>query len=162
MTMSQPSIRTPWHRWVVGLLAIVFMSMPTIDWLLYYFAPTAFVERAGADWKLLLDSQPVWVEAVWFVSIWAGLAGAILLLVGHRWSWPLLAASAVALVADQAWLLLATDNGSTVASAVVCFILAAFALYAWLMSKAGYMRGAETPVLHTTVLHHDRAGTPKL
>ena len=160
--MPKPSIRTSWHRWVVGFMAVLFMALPTIDWVLHYFAPSVLIERAGADWAQLLDSQPVWVEAVWFVSIWAGLAGAILLLLGHRGSWPLLAISFVALAADQAWLLLATDKGSAVASAVVCFILAAFVLYAWMVTKAGHMRGAETPVLHASVLHNDRDGTPKL
>lgn len=159
--MPKLSLRASWHRWVVGLMAVVFMSVPMIDWVLYYLSPTTFVERAGADWKLLLDSQPTWVEGVWLVSIWAGLVGAVLLLFGHRWSWPLLAISAVALAADQAWLLLATDEGSALASAIVCLILAAFALYAWLMTNAGYMRGSETPVLHAAVLHNDRNGTAK-
>lgn len=143
-------------------MAVLFMAVPMIDWVLYYFSPAAFVERAGTDWALLLQSQPIWVEVVWFVAIWAGLAGAILLLFGQRWSWPLLAISALALAADQAWLLLATDGGSALASAIVCLILAAFALYAWLMTKAGYMYGSETPVLHATDLHNDQDGTPKL
>lgn len=138
--MPKQSIQTSWHRWVVGLMAILFMALPTVDWVLHYFAPNVLIERAGADWAQLLDSQPVWVEIAWFVSIWAGLAGAIMLLWGHRWSWPLLATSALALTADQAWLLLATEEGSALASAVVCLILAAFALYAWLMTKAGHMR----------------------
>lgn len=138
--MTKRSVRNSWHRWIVGLMAVLFTAVPTIDWVLYYFSPIAFVERAGSDWALLLDSQPMWVEVAWFVAIWAGLAGAILLLFGQRWSWPLLATSVLALAADQAWLLLATNEGSVLASTIVCLILAAFALYAWLMTKAGHMR----------------------
>lgn len=159
--MPKPTFRTSWHRWVVGLLAVLFMSMPTIDWVLHYFAPSVFIERAGTDWALLLNSQPIWVEVAWFVAIWAGSAGALLLLFGHRWSWRLLSASVLALAADQAWLLLATDGGSVLASAVVCLILAAFALYAWLMTIAGYMHGLKSPVLHTTDLQNERDGPPK-
>ncbi len=62
--------RTPWHLWVVGVLAVIWASVPTYDWVMFKLEDADFLAGLPADWKAVVQEQPLWVEVAWFFAIW--------------------------------------------------------------------------------------------
>lgn len=94
---------------VVGWIAVLWMSVAAVDYLLTQvaFAPyVALFTEAQADYFLGL---PLWLDALWAVGVWSGLAGAFCLLAGVRLSALLLAVSALGVVLLTVGLVLLTD-----------------------------------------------------
>lgn len=132
--------RTPWHLWVVGVLAVIWASVPTYDWVMFKLEDADFLAGLPADWKAAVLEQPLWVEVVWFFAIWGAVAGAVLLFARRRWAWPAFAVSAIALAVDQAYVVFMTTFGFSPQVLVLLIISALFALYAWWMAKRGVLR----------------------
>jgi hypothetical protein len=138
--VTEATFKRTWHVYAVGILAILLILGPAHDWIMFNTKNPAYLAGLESEWRAVLERQPVWVDAAWVVAIWGAVAGAILLLFRRRWAWVAFAASALALAADQTWLLLVTDQGSIIGSAIALLVFAMFAFYAWVMSKKGILR----------------------
>lgn len=133
-------MKTPWHLWVVGGLALLWVSYPAYDYVMMNTRNAAYLADVPADWQAMVFGQPLWVDIAWAVLILAALAGAVLLLLRRRWAWPALTLAFVALAADQAYVVFATAFGFSPQIPVLLGVSALFALYAWWMAKRGVLR----------------------
>jgi hypothetical protein len=98
---------TPWHLWVVGLLALLFTAYGAYDYLMTQAGNIAYISAASEPWGMdpqvamaYFDSFPVWADAIWAVGVWSGVAGALLLLARSRYAYPVLILSLAGLVID--------------------------------------------------------------
>jgi hypothetical protein len=138
--------RRPWHVWLVGALILVVWSQGAWDWLMMTTRNAGYIANVPADWQALVFGQPWWVSVLWVVAVWGLLPGAIGLWMRRRWAVWALGAAAVALVLDQAYVyVLHPDAAAWRAQglafpAILCAVMAAFALYAWAMAKRGVLR----------------------
>lgn len=102
--MVEAASKTPWHLWVVGVLATLWNAFGANDYTQTqmgnrdYFAMMGF-DPATTDAALrFFGDMPAWASAAWALGVWGGLAGSILLLLRSRWAIAAFAASVVGLV----------------------------------------------------------------
>jgi hypothetical protein len=138
--MGEKNHHVPWHLWVVGLTGLLLAAYPTWDWSMVQAGNEGHLAGLSEEWRAVLDRQPFWVDAAWFIAVWGFVLGCILLLLRRRWAWPVFAAAAVGIALDQAWLILATEEGAIVASIAITGAFVLFAFYSWAMSSRGVLR----------------------
>lgn len=83
--------KTPVHLWIVGVLALLWNAFGCYDYLmtktrnLDYFRSMA----PDSDPQAMLawvEAFPIYAQFGWGLGVWGGLAGAVLLLMRHRWA----------------------------------------------------------------------------
>jgi hypothetical protein len=83
--------RTPVHLWIVGVLSLLWGGFGAYDYLMTRMRNTDYIASAmpGVDPNAALawvDGFPLYAQIGWGLGVWMGLAGAVLLLMRHRWS----------------------------------------------------------------------------
>lgn len=82
--------KAPWHLWVVGLIALVWNGFGATDYTMTQLHNRGWFEFMGMDEATtdvalaFIDAQPAWMNAVWALGVWFGLAGAVLLLMRNK------------------------------------------------------------------------------
>jgi hypothetical protein len=135
----------PWHLSVVGWIAVIGTGLATADYLLTRFEVAAWLALFTEAQVAYFTSLPVWIDVLWPVAVWAGLAGAVCLLGGVRLSAFLLGIAAVAMALATAGLLLLTDPpmAEVTGPAGVWVMLGstAFFLLLWLYARLMHASG---------------------
>jgi len=85
------SARTPVHVWIVGILSLLGGCFGAYDYTMTRMRNTDYIKSAmpGVDPNAALawvDSMPMYAQIGWGLGVWAGLLGAILLLMRSRWA----------------------------------------------------------------------------
>lgn len=83
---------------IAAVAALLFMSFGCVIYLMQALADPAGMPL---DQRAVYDAEPAWVVGANGLSVWVGLAGAVLLLLKRRFAEPMLALS---LVGALAWL----------------------------------------------------------
>lgn len=149
--MDRPA--TPWHLWLVGILALVFTSFGAYDYYMSQTGDRAYIEATVGGMGMDVDTAvayfsgfPLWLDFVWAIGVWGGVAGALLLILRTRAAYPVLVVSLVALVISNIYGFVepmpgVTDPAPTyIAIAVVFGIMLALTLYARSMAARGVLR----------------------
>ena len=91
-TMARDSgTARPVHLWIVGLLALIWNAFGCTDYVMTRMRNTEYLAgmMPNSDPNQMLayvDSFPLYAQIGWGLGVWMGLAGAILLLMRHRWA----------------------------------------------------------------------------
>lgn len=83
---------------IAAVAALLFFSFGCVLYLMHMLAD---VSAMPLDQRAAYDAEPAWVTGANAVNVWVGLAGAVMLLLKHRFAEPVLA---VSLVGALAWL----------------------------------------------------------
>ena len=139
----------PWHLWVVGVLTLLFTLFGALDYVMSQSGNRAWmeamVEPTGMDATVAVDyfsGFPLWADLVWAVGVWAGVGGAVLLLMRRALAYPVLLLSLAGLVLSNAYgvanpLPGMTDSAATYITVGVVFtLMLAITLYARSMRNA--------------------------
>lgn len=141
-------VKTPWHIWVVGVVAVAWNAFGCWDYTMTHLKGEAHLRAFGmTDAQIAyFDAMPAWTHATWAIGVWGGMLGAVLLLLRRRWalhafvlsflgfiggliySYGLSDASSV--MGPNAWMMNALIGGA-------CIL---FIWYAWAMAKRGVLR----------------------
>lgn len=78
--------RTPLHLWIVGALATVWNAFGCFDYLMTQTRNADYLAHFTDPQRAYFDSFPIWMEAVWALGVWGGLAGSLLLLARSRYA----------------------------------------------------------------------------
>ena len=83
--------RTPIHVWIVGILSLLWGCFGGYDYTMTRMRNTDYIASAmpGVDPNAALawvDAMPLYAQFGWGLGVWMGLAGAVLLLMRHRWA----------------------------------------------------------------------------
>ena len=76
--------RTPVHLWIVGALATVWNAFGCFDYLMTQTRNAQYLANFTDPQRIYFESFPIWMEAVWALGVWGGLAGSLLLLARSR------------------------------------------------------------------------------
>jgi hypothetical protein len=145
---SAVASKTPWHLWVVGIVALLWNGFGGYDYVMTNMGGAEYL-RAHEFTAPEIDyflSYPAWMTAVWAIGVWGGVAGAILLLLRSKWALHAFAASLAAFVLSLVYTYALSDGGTVVRAQFMymnIFILALcvfFAWYAWFATKRGLLR----------------------
>lgn len=146
--MTETTIKTPWHLWVVGVVAVLFNSIGVFDFVMSMAQGPAYMASAGMTPAQIehYKDMPAWMTADWALGVFGALAGSVLILLRNKLAWPILAVSLAAFLVSVAYTYVLTDGGKimgpqmAVTSAVIAGLLALFIAYAWWMTRRGVLR----------------------
>ena len=75
---------TPWHLWVVGVLAVLWNSMGAFDYLMTQTQNEGYMSQFTPEQLEYFYGFPAWVVACWAMAVWGGVLGAVLLLLRKK------------------------------------------------------------------------------
>jgi len=95
MTDASPAAgtKTPWHLWLVGVLAVAWNAIGAFDYLMTETRNATYMGSFTAEQLAYIDSFPKWAIATWALGVWGGVLGGILLLLRRRLAVPVFAVS---------------------------------------------------------------------
>jgi hypothetical protein len=134
---------TPWHLWVVGILAVLWDSVGAFDYLMTETRNESYMSQFTPEQVEFFYGFPAWVVAFWALAVWGGLIGAVLLLLRRSLATPVLLGSLMAMVVTSIhnYALsngLEVSGGAGVAFSGLIFLVA---LALWMYARAMGRRG---------------------
>lgn len=146
--MSDARMKTPWHLWVVGVIALLFNAIGVFDFVMSMAQGSVYMAKAGMTPEQIAHYQemPAWMTLVWAIGIWGAFLGSILLLLRNRLAFPVFAVSLAAFLLSLVYTYVLTDDGDVMgremamANVVITVLLLFFIYYSRLMTKRGVLR----------------------
>ncbi|MHA6334337.1 hypothetical protein ACXYL9_11710 [Qipengyuania sp. CAU 1752] len=145
--------RAPWHLWVAGIFGVLWFAGGAWDYVQTQLRNEDYLgemaESVGTDLQVILDyydAFPAWVDAMWALSVWAAVAGALLLLARSRFAYHAMIVSMIGLVGSTIYTYTtempeALNSPFTVIFSIVIWAtIILFAFYARQMTAAGVLR----------------------
>lgn len=79
-------MKTPWHLWVVGILATLFNAVGPYDFTQSVLRGPAYLEQFGFSPEIVswFSRMPTWALFVWGLAVWTALGGSLILLLRRR------------------------------------------------------------------------------
>jgi len=146
--MTESTLKTPWHLWLVGVIALLFNAIGVFDFVMAMTQGAAYMAKAGMTPEQIAHYQqmPGWMTAVWAVGVWGALLGSVLLLLRKRWAAPVFAISLAAFALSLLYTYVLTEGGrimgsqNAIASTVIAVLLIFFTVYSGRMGQRGVLR----------------------
>ena len=146
--MTETTIKTPWHLWLVGVVAVLFNAIGVFDFVMSMTQGAKYLASAGMTPAQIAHYQemPAWMTVDWAIGVWGALIGSVLILLRNKLAWPVLAVSLAAFLLSLVYTYVLTDGGKimgpqmAITSAVIAGLLAFFIWYAWWMTRRGVLR----------------------
>ena len=144
--------RTPMHLWIIGGIAALWGAFGGYDYIMTRMRDTEYLAgmmpgvdpNAFLDW---IDVFPIWADFGWGLGVWAGLVGAVLLLIRNRYAVWALGLSFVGAVLGLGYQIIAAPplEGAegpmfTVMPYIIILIAVGLFGYARAMEKRGVLR----------------------
>ena len=141
-------MKTPWHLWVVGVIAVLFNAIGVFDFVMTMAQGSTYMASAGMTPAQIAhyEQMPAWMTVVWAVGVWGAMVASVLILLRRKLAVSVLALSLGAFLVSLLYTYVLTDGGEVmgremaIASAVITALLLFFMWYAWLMTKRGVLR----------------------
>jgi hypothetical protein len=147
MNNANPAVATPWHVWVVGVVALLWNAMGALDYTMTESRNASYMKDFTAEQLAYFYSFPKWVIATWAVSVWGGVVGSIALLLRRRWAVPVFAASLATMAITFAHNFALTDGlavmggaAALVVTAAIVAVGAALVVYSHWLVRKGVLR----------------------
>ncbi|AGH49516.1 hypothetical protein G432_08955 [Sphingomonas sp. MM-1] len=139
--------KPPAWYWLVAVLALLWEGAGCFAYVSQVGMSADALAQLPAAQREIWMMMPVWVTGAYAIAVWAGLAGAVALIVRRRWAQPLFLVSLAAAIVQFGWTFLATPIMRTVGAAAAVpfpiFIILVAALLAWFSGRAagrGWLR----------------------
>lgn len=143
MTTSNHLKSTPWHLWLIGVLALLWFAMGCYDFVMTQTQNEAYMKYFTDAQKNYFYGFPFWAVAVWAISVWGGLIASILLLMRKKLATPIYLASIIMYLLACVHNFLLTDGAELMGTVglimSVIILLISIALYFY--SRAQTARG---------------------
>lgn len=147
------AVKTPWHLWVIGLVALLWNSGGAYDYTMTQARNMDYLATAATNAGVPLDTLvgyytnfPLWADAMWAFGVWGAVAGSILLLVRSKFAFHAFVLSLVGLLGTTVFTMTSDipaelDSPFTwIFTAVIWIVTGALAYYARRMTAAGVLR----------------------
>lgn len=139
-------IATPWHLWLVGVLALLWDAMGAFDYLMTQTQNEGYMGRFSPEQLEFFYGFPTWLVAFWALAVWGGVLGSILLLLRKRWAVGVFLVSFLCMVVTTVrnyvfanGLEVSGDPVSLVFTALIFFVALGLYFYARAMAKRGVL-----------------------
>lgn len=99
-----PETRAPWHHWPIAILSLLFYGVGALDYVFTKLKFGFYLQNFTAEQVTYFTELPLWLNVIWAVAVWGGLAGSWLLWRRNRFSVLLLFAGFAALTFLTVWL----------------------------------------------------------
>ena len=145
--MTEMTVKTPWHLWVVGVLALLWNSFGCVDYTMTQTRQDEWFAQMGMTETQLtyFNAMPPWTHAAWAIGVWGGLLGAVLLLLRRKWAMPVFVVSFLGWLAGAVYAFALSDGMEAMGpmwpmQIVIGGACVFFIWYARMMSQKGVLR----------------------
>jgi hypothetical protein len=80
--------KTPWHLWLVGILALLWNSFGAMDYLMTQTQNQNYMASLSQQQLDYFYVQPLWMVCAWAIAIWSSVLASILLLLRKKMATP--------------------------------------------------------------------------
>ncbi len=112
---------TPWHLWVVGVLALLWSAGGALDYTATKLEIESYMSQFTPEQLDHFQGFPVWMVAAWACAVWGSLAGSIMLLLRRAWALPLYGVSVIGLFVSSLYTLFLSDGADIMGTTGVVF-----------------------------------------
>ena len=141
--MNDTAVKTPWHLWAVGVIAVLFNAIGVFDFVMSVAQGPAYLASAGMTPQQIAHyaNMPVWMIGVWALGVFGALLASFLLLLRRRTAFVVFIVSTAAFLMSLVYTYLLSGDGAVMGqqmamtSAVIAVLLALFCLYAYAMGR---------------------------
>lgn len=144
---AAPAAKTPWHIWVVGIVAVLWNGFGCVDYIMTQTQGQAWLESMGMTEMQIayFNAMPAWTHGAWAIGVFGGVIGGLFLLLRRRWALHAFALSFLGWVAGVIYAFFLSNGLEAMGSAwpmqiVIGAVAAFFIWYAWAMTKRGVLR----------------------
>ena len=145
-SVEMHAAKTPWHLWVVGIVALLWNAMGAMDYLMTQTQNPEYMAQFTPEQLEFFYGLPIRAEASWAIAIWGAILGSILLLMRKGLAAPVFLVSWLAMVVTSFHnfvlsngLEIMGDPFSLVFTAVIFLVALALFLYARAMRSRGVL-----------------------
>ena len=146
--MTTALLKTPWHIWLIGVIALLFNSIGVFDFVMGMARGAEYQASAGMtpDQIAHYQAMPGWMTLVWAVGVFGAFLASILLLLRRKLALPVFVLSLTAFLISLLYTYVLTDGGAVmgqqmaISSAVIAGLLVFFSWYSWFMAVRGVLR----------------------
>ena len=143
--MTDMTVKTPWHLWVMGVVALLWNSYGGYDYVMTQTNNAAYLAQFTAEQRAYFDSFPLWMEAVWAIGVWGAVLGSVLLLLRSKWAFQAFLASLIAFAVSVVYGQMSGGSavmGTTgmVFSGLIFVLGLIFVMYSRSMTRKGVLR----------------------
>ncbi|HET6395629.1 MAG TPA: hypothetical protein VFF91_02200 [Pseudoxanthomonas sp.] len=145
--LQAPGLQFPWHAWVLGALFALFGLASGFDHVMSLAQGASYYHASGMTEQQVahFTAVPFWAVLAWSASVWAGLMGAVALLVRRRAAWVLFAVSVAGSLGYIAYSFLLSAGREAMGVLwpmpfVVTALTAGMAFYCWRLGRKGVLR----------------------
>lgn len=145
--MNEAVVKTPWHLWLVGIIAVLWNAMGVFDYLATQLRLEFYMSNFTPEQLDYFYGFPTWMVAAWAIAIWASFFGSVGLLLRKAWSVWLFGAAIAGLAVSMVYNFVLSDGAAimgqvAVIMTVVIWVIALFLFfYARAMAAKGVLRG---------------------
>ena len=139
--------KTPWHVWVVGIVALLWNSVGAMDYFMTQTRNEGYLSQFTPEQLEYFYAFPTWLVALWAIAVWGGVLGALLLLARKRLAVPVFLVSLISMATTAVYnygissgMEVVGDTFSLVFTAVIFVIALGLYLYARTMHAKGLLR----------------------
>jgi len=143
MTDTAAGPRTPWHLWVVGILALLWCAAGAYT---FFMAQQGRLPNIDPEEAAYYANLRIWQIALLGVNTIGGVVAALLLLLRNKLSMWLFAVSVLGIIVINTAELITgdsrmlVDRGALIATPVIFAIAVLLVVYASAMKKRGVLR----------------------
>jgi hypothetical protein len=142
------TIKTPWHLWLVGVIAVLFNAIGVFDYVMNIAQGSSYMASVGLTPAQIAhyEEMPTWMMIDWAVGVFGAMLASILILARRQLAVPVFAVSIAAFMVSLFYTYVLTNGGEimgramTITSAIITALLLFFMWYSWLMTKRGVLR----------------------
>ncbi|MGB8326889.1 MAG: hypothetical protein WCE48_04850 [Steroidobacteraceae bacterium] len=146
--MADALVKTPWHLWLIGVIAVLFNSIGVFDFVMSMARGAEYQASAGMTPAQIAHYQhmPIWMTVVWAVGVFGAFLALILLLLRKKLALPVFVLSLAAFLIDLLYTYVLTDGGAVmgrqmaITSAVIAGLLVFFSWYSRFTAVRGVLR----------------------
>lgn len=146
-TTAPMTVRTPWHLWVVGIIAVLWNGFGCVDFSMTMSQPDTWLAQMGMTepQRAYFEAMPAWTFVAWAIGVWGGALGGLLLLLRRKLAFPVFVLSFLGWLAGAIYAFV-LSNGMEVMGAMwpMQLVIGAACLffigYARWMAKRGVLR----------------------
>ena len=140
----QPKVQA--YFWIIGIAALIWNAMGVFAYLGNVFmSEEAFAQMTEAEQRLM-EEIPAWATGAFAIAVFAGLLGALGLLLRKKWAAPVFGLSLIAILIQQVYnhliakMYTVTGSGSLVFALMIVVIGVILYLLARSWSRKGWFR----------------------
>lgn len=138
--------KAPWHLWAVGAATLLWNGFGAFQWYRQVTRSDSYWGNLTMEQVQFIIAQPMWVEVAFGVGVWAGVLGALMLLLRRRLALNAFVASLIAILVNTLFMQVLSNaravfgNGTLIAAIAVIAVAAASIVYAHFARKRGIIR----------------------